>query len=710
MLKRLGKQDRGHGQTAWAAGVAATGALLAGANPSAAAAATSAASPAPAACQAYAANGPIFVTGECADPLLNKPYVDVRRRGTITDPSTGRTVEFLYVHGGFSGTNTKFAFYFPAAKTYKGRFFQTTYPTLGKEDAEPGCPEVGTSACSVVFAISHGAYVVSTNNNGGVQTGGPLAAYRANAAAAKYSRAIARQLYKTTARPRGFLYGASGGAYQTVGSMENTSGVWDGAVPMVFGVPNAIPSFFTVQALARRVLGDKAAQVADAVAPGGSGDPYAGLSPEQSSALHEATRLGMPLRGWWQYATLNGAGLAATGGMVRAIDPTYVKDFWTEPGYEGEEPSVQAARVQFDTSVASLDGEKGLLLAKIPHGDLVNADLVITSGPKAGQILHVARVTGNRLEVDSNRGIDPGTSVRLDNSWLIALQYYQRHQVPPDRQYGWDQYLDRTGAPRYPQRKVVVGPFLNANTGGSPASGHFHGKMIMVESTMDVSAYPWSADWYRRQAQDLLGPKLNDNYRLWYMDNADHGPDLSGYAAGVGFDQLKGALDHIVGYLGEVQQALLDLDAWVAKGAPPPASTNYHVDEDTQVRLAATASERHGVQPVVALSAMAQGHASEGQKIEARIGQPVIFSLTAQTPPGAGKIVRAEWDFESSGNFAAGRSPLPVTTSVKLQETHTFAKPGVYVVVVRVTAERHGDVRTPFGLVQNLAGIRVVVR
>ena len=37
--------------------------------------------------------------------------------------------------------------------------------------------------------------------------------------------------------------------------------------------------------------------IMDAVDPGGSGNPYAGLNEEQRAALEEATRLGFPLRG-----------------------------------------------------------------------------------------------------------------------------------------------------------------------------------------------------------------------------------------------------------------------------------------------------------------------------------------------------------------------------------------------------------------------------
>ena len=63
---------------------------------------------------------------------------------------------------------------------------------------------------------------------------------------------IAAELYGDDAPTRGYIYGASGGAYQTIGAAENTDGVWDGAVPMVPGVPKVIPSFQGVQVLALR--------------------------------------------------------------------------------------------------------------------------------------------------------------------------------------------------------------------------------------------------------------------------------------------------------------------------------------------------------------------------------------------------------------------------------------------------------------------------
>ena len=94
------------------------------------------------------------------------------------------------------------------------------------------------------------------------------------------------------------------GAFRTIGGMENTEDVWDGAVPYVVGSPEAIPNVFTVRMYAMRVLHDKLPQIIDAVETGGSGDMYAGLNEEEKAALQEVTRMGFPPKSWFGYKTM----------------------------------------------------------------------------------------------------------------------------------------------------------------------------------------------------------------------------------------------------------------------------------------------------------------------------------------------------------------------------------------------------------------------
>jgi hypothetical protein len=559
---------------------------------------------------------------------------------------------------------------------------------------------------------------VSTNNGGGVTAAPVLGGYRVNAAAAKYSRVVAARVYRTSARPRGYIYGGSGGAYQAIGALENTDGVWDGGVPMVPGVPNAIPSFQASQVLGLRVLADKLPQIADAVAVGGSGDPYAGLTAEQQGVLREVTKLGFPLRGWWQYTTLSGGAYPIVQSVVRGLDPRYVDDFYSLPGYEGTDPAVAAARVRFDATVQSLAGSptSGLVLSGVPSGELTNADLIVTSGAAAGRSVLVGTVTGTTVgfgfgaDPAVTGAIRPGDHVRIDNSWLLALQYYQRHQVPaPDAgEYGWDQYRRPDGTLIYPQRPLLTGPPLAANAGGAVPNGHFHGKMIMLASTMDVQAYPWSADWYRTQAASTLGHGLDGSYRLWYQDNTDHIPVDAEFLPFGPPVQPADAAAHIVSYIGEYQQALLDLDAWVTRGTPPPSSTSYTVDADTQIHLAATARGRKGLQPVVALTATAGHGRPTASRLDVRAGQPVNLSMRASVPAGAGTVVRVEWDFTGAGTFTTTTSTR-AGPEARAFERHSYARPGTYFAVVRVTSQRHGNQDTPFTLIENLASVRIVV-
>ena len=143
--------------------------------------------------------------------------------------------------------------------------------------------------------------------------------------------------------------------------------------------------------------------------------------------------------------------------------------------------------------------------------------------------------------------------------------------------------------PKYPQRPFLLGPLFTKGAAGIIPTGKFKGKMILLESLWDREAFPWQADWYRTKVKANLGKSMDSNFRVWFTDRALHG-DIS----------LEDDPTETVSYLGVLQQALLDLSAWVEKGVAPAASTNYKI-VDGQVVVPATANERHGIQPVVIL-------------------------------------------------------------------------------------------------------------
>ena len=639
-----------------------------------------------------------FVTGDSVDATYNEPYIEV-------DELRDEPVPHRYVHGGFKGTDARFSFYFPPTERYEGRFFHNTYPLALSADIGPLPIAFDVATGNLGFTIDSGAYYVQTNLGGADRT--PLAdpamaAYRVNAAAAKFSRVVAARLYGEH-RPYGYLFGGSGGSYQVIGSAENTQDVWDGFVPFVMAVPNAIPSMFTVRMHAMRILNkrNKFPAILDAISPGGSGDPYAELNEEEAAALREAELMGFPLRGWYAHPTMGSGYFNHVAPLVPMLDPTYVDDFWNEPGYLGTDPDsdIAEARFQFDTRIAKFV-DNGLFkfveLEAVPEHDFADAHLVMLDGENAGQSVPIATIDGNvigfALAADQTliAGIRAGDRVRIDNAWTLAMQTYHRHQVPTPDMVGWNQFRDADGKPLYPQRDILIGPLSAAGTAGSIPNGDINGKMLVVECLMDVDALPWQADWYRSQVKEKRGDKLEDNFALWYIDHAQHDDPPAGKAQA-----------HAVSFAGALQQALRDVAAWVEKGIRP-SDTRYEVI-DSQVHVPATAKERGGIQPVVELQA------NGGIRADIEVGETVTFTATIEVPPDAGSVVAVEWDFKGSGDYPVVEQIDTPQARVQLTRTYTFTERGIYFAVMRATSQRQGDGGTAYCRVKNLGMVRIWV-
>lgn len=673
-------------------------------------------------------------TGISGDSLFLKPYIDV-------DEWRDSPVRHRYVHGGFKGTNTRFSFYFPSKENYQGRFYQYITPVPDSETLSQGAEGEGDR---IGFSIASGAYFVETNGGGQAASTMPgmgdpsVGAYRANAASAQYSREVAAKMYGEH-RPFGYSFGGSGGAFRTIGGLENTEGVWDGAVPYVIGSPMAIPNVFSIRMHAMRILKDKFPLITDALEPGGSGDMYAGLNEEEHQALAEATKMGFPPKAWFAYETM---GIQAFPvlyqGMVMA-DPAYFEEFWTKPGYYGfDHPeSFEGYRIQHaakiskiitkaeamkmglgveamagqargtaDAAWQSLNEKEAAvpvafqLDSQMPEMDFLGGDLIVKTGDATGKKLALREIEGDVVIIGvadpaSIGQIKIGDEVKVDNSNFLAAQTYHRHQVPGKDFYVWDQFRDSIGNPIYPQRHRLLGPSFARGASGTVQTGKFKGKMIVVESLWDSEAFPWQADWYRSKVRENLGETTDENFRLWFTDHANHADIVN-----------PGDPTHLVSYLGVLQQALRDLSAWVEKGIAPPASTSYKV-VDGQVEVPANAEVRKGIQPVVSL--FANGSA----RTEAKVGEVVSFSAVIDLPINTGMVISAEWDFEGLGTFPVSSELTAENskgTKTIIKTTYTFHKPGTYFVTLRATSQREGDAQTPYARIKNLGRVRVVVR
>lgn len=675
---------------------------------------------------------------EIADTLFNKPFIDM-------DEWREKPVRHRYIHGGFEGTDTRFSFYFPPKEQYEGRFFQYVTPFPDNENLSQGATGENDK---IGFSVASGAYFIETNGGGktdftnpGKRPDATIGAYRANAASAQFSRIVALEIFGGN-RPFGYLFGGSGGAYRTVGGIENTQGVWDGAVPYVLGSPMAIPNCFTARMHAMRILNGKFQQIVDALEPGGSSDMYAGLNDEEKAALQEVTRMGFPPQSWYAWETMGIHGfLVLYGGVVMADNKYFKEDFWNKPGYLGYNPpkSLLDARIQKISKIRAVigyedavklglseplsaedrgsadnawknTGDKGekpeafQLEDVMPDVNFLGGDLIIKTGEAMGATLQLTKVEGDKVALAPTNSLDvlakikPGDDVQVDNSNFLAVQTYHRHQVPGKDYYVWDHFRDKDGYPIYPQRPMLLGPLFTMGAAGSVPTGKFSGKMILLGSLWDREAYPWQCDWYRQRVIENLGDKTDDNFRLWFTDHAIHGDQSN---------QLDDPT-RVVSYLGVLQQALRDLSLWVEKGIAPAATTNYKI-EDGQVIIPPTANEREGIQPVVSIIINGK------KRADISAGETVTLTAVVEIPEGQGKLVEAAWDFDGSGTYKTVVDLTKVSTKsngshIEISQKLTFTKAGTYFPVLRVAAERNGNTATSFAKIQNLDRVRVVVK
>ena len=125
-----------------------------------------------------------------------------------------------------------------------------------------------------------------------------------------------------------------------------------------------------------------------------------------------------------------------------------------------------------------------------------------------------------------------------------------------------------------------------------------------------------------------------------------------------------------------------------------------------QVVLPEKASERHGLQPVV--------HLTANGKIRAEVGvnQPVNLAGSIEMPPGTGKVLQYDWYLgRSDFAYEPATKVSEAQLIVKATRTVSFPIAGEYMITLRTDAQRDGAADTASGTsLENLARVRVVVR
>ena len=605
---------------------------------------------------------------------------------------------------------------FPAREFWRNRSFEQQHPSGGGQ-------------VDNWMAFTNGAFSVNWMS---ASTANAVASHRHEAAATKVAKAYANRLYGNTAKIYSYFWGCSGGGIVSMAAAENVTGVWDGVQPQCMG-PTGVATFHSFHWQAHYTMAISQAKrdaIAAAAVPGGTGDIYAGLNDEEKSVLNEFISAGYPL-------PVIGNHFKSFIPLVdpidiRMADPTYEDDFWSKPGYAGANPPkyLQAAKVdgwatiagitrdaagvptaiQFDPAtfpalgttgdnyleyyVYAADGKTRLidpvrvvgepsdnrrrysLMGKL---DTPTSTLALT-GTNKNVFGNVSPITNSPILLNA---LKVGGKVRVNNRFILAMYFYPRYSnIPGGRSY--DQYRNADGSPKYPQRKdisVLAGP--NYRTmGGRIETGDIKTKVMIIEGMGDNLSWPLFNASYAEQIQRTLGPKADGMMRFYLHDNGRH-------AVGGGEP-------------GIFQQSIQDLMAWAEKGIAPPPSTSYTI-RNGQVIPATQAADRHGLQPVMNLTANGVARALVG------VNQPVSLAAKLEMPPATGQIVKYNWTIAGVNEAATlVNKPQPL---VNVSRTINFDKPGTYVVRLTVNGQRDGLVAPANQtLLQNFREVRVVVQ
>ena len=287
---------------------------------------------------------------EVTDAFFGRPFIEV-------DEERDRPSPHRFVQGGFDGTDTEFAFYFPPEEYYPGRMFQPLEGGNGGHVVTFGGGILGEMFQRIAMSARLGGYMVESNQGHIGDDFDPKAGedptlygHRASAESARLSKYVAAQVYGS-APHHCYVWGGSGGGRRSPLCLENAPGVWDGCMPSTSGGEIAEPGntqrvkagrimsfgqMFNVQ----RLLGqDKIIALADRMAPGGSGDPFEGLTTHEREELASLYRQGFargnefmisePMGQMWLWTSL--------ADELYRDDRDYFENFWTKPGYVGHD-------------------------------------------------------------------------------------------------------------------------------------------------------------------------------------------------------------------------------------------------------------------------------------------------------------------------------------------------------------------------------------
>jgi hypothetical protein len=680
---------------------------------------------------------------EVVDGFFGAPYIDV-------DEWQDSPVPHRYVHGGFAGTDTRFAFSYPPADLYKRRLYQPLEGANAGHENVASQP-IGAVIGGVGMVFRLGGYMVESNmghigdvKDPRAQDDPTIYGWRAAAESARFSKYVAAQVLG--AEPDySYVFGGSGGARRSPLCLAYAPDVWDAAMPYMgdnvdgdygdWSRARDATATFAAMFNVQRVLGDKISDVVDAMWPGGSGNPFETLNTHQREQLAALYKIGFPRGDEFMIAQPMGQMWlwCSMAERISGENPYYTR-FWTTPGHVGYDhpelvsehlidtqttvkrvltgndivgheefagPEFAAFRLLamlFGTMQNMMDVPMAVQLDYATTGYLPGSGVRLLDGEATGRQLYAMSGVGGMLLLDGEgeasnlrlSGVKPGDTVHFDNRAFLAHCYSSRHHILDAAEY--DQFR-LGGKPVYEQyERPLLSPFM-----GVPHTGRFDGKMLWIQHTHDSSLWPTQGLGMRNNVEREVGSERSRQcFRLRWLENAEHVPPFMAAAP-----PARANNTWLVDYIAHVEQSLADLTAWVEEGLAP-AETEFDL-VDGHIVLPLSAKERGGIQPVVHVTA------DGAKRSEVSTGTPVVLQVRAEVPPGAGTIIAVNWDLDGTGTYPVIQDVDGAATEITLELQWSYDQPGTYFPTALVESHRDGEVSATSRRIPNLDSARVVV-
>lgn len=95
------------------------------------------------------------------------------------------------------------------------------------------------------------------------------------------------------------------------------------------------------------------------------------------------------------------------------------------------------------------------------------------------------------------------------------------------------------------------------------------------------------------------------------------------------------------------------------------------------------------------------------ERVEASVGDKLVLEGRADSSSGRETFVEVAWDLHGAGNWVS--EPCGADSQIVVIKHHGYQAPRTYFAGLRVRARPDGMNTTPFGYLENISRVRIIV-